>query len=92
MRITLRDERADEDETAEETYEYDGGIREFVEYLNETRSAMHEEVIYFEDEDQNIQVEVAMQATEELQGRSTPSRTTSTPARAVPTSPASRPH
>ncbi|TYT60649.1 DNA topoisomerase (ATP-hydrolyzing) subunit B [Natrialba swarupiae] len=68
VRITLRDERADEDETAEETYEYDGGIREFVEYLNETRSAMHEEVIYFEDEDQNIQVEVAMQATEELQG------------------------
>ncbi|MWV38934.1 DNA topoisomerase (ATP-hydrolyzing) subunit B [Natrialba sp. INN-245] len=68
VRITLRDERADEDETAEEAYEYDGGIREFVEYLNETRSAMHEEVIYFEDEDQNIQVEVAMQATEELQG------------------------
>ncbi|RQG90777.1 DNA topoisomerase (ATP-hydrolyzing) subunit B [Natrarchaeobius chitinivorans] len=66
VRITLRDDRADED--GEETYEYDGGIREFVEYLNETRSAMHEEVIYFEDEDQNIQVEVAMQATEELQG------------------------
>ncbi|MEY7848042.1 DNA topoisomerase (ATP-hydrolyzing) subunit B [Natrarchaeobius sp. A-rgal3] len=68
VRITLCDERAGEDETAAETYEYDGGIREFVEYLNETRSAMHEEVIYFEDEDQNIQVEVAMQATEELQG------------------------
>jgi len=70
VRITLRDERptADGEEVVETTYEYDGGIREFVEYLNETRSAMHEEIIYFEDEDQNIQVEVAMQATEELQG------------------------
>ncbi|MFP8952521.1 DNA topoisomerase (ATP-hydrolyzing) subunit B [Natrialbaceae archaeon A-arb3/5] len=71
VRITLRDEREDAGEgtdPAEETYEYEGGIREFVEYLNETRSAMHEDVIYFEDEDQDIQVEVAMQATEELQG------------------------
>ncbi|QFU83984.1 DNA topoisomerase (ATP-hydrolyzing) subunit B [Natronorubrum aibiense] len=67
VRITLRDERA-EDGPTEETYEYEGGIREFVEYLNETRSAMHEDVIYFEDADQNIEVEVAMQATEELQG------------------------
>ncbi|ARS88433.1 DNA topoisomerase (ATP-hydrolyzing) subunit B [Natrarchaeobaculum aegyptiacum] len=69
--ITLRDERPDahdDDPPVEETYEYEGGIREFVEYLNETRSAMHADVIYFEDEDQNIQVEVAMQATEELQG------------------------
>ncbi|PCR90973.1 DNA topoisomerase (ATP-hydrolyzing) subunit B [Natrinema ejinorense] len=70
VRITLRDERADDDEgeAVTETYEYDGGIREFVDYLNETRSAMHEDVIYFEDEAQNIQIEVAMQATQELQG------------------------
>ncbi|MXV63388.1 DNA topoisomerase (ATP-hydrolyzing) subunit B [Natronorubrum sp. JWXQ-INN-674] len=69
VRITLRDEREETDDgPVEETYEYEGGIREFVEYLNETRSAMHEDIIYFEDEDQNIQIEVAMQATEELQG------------------------
>ncbi len=70
VRITLRDERETDDggEVVTETYEYDGGIREFVEYLNETRSSMHDDVIYFEDEDQNIQLEVAMQATEELQG------------------------
>ncbi|WP_306058899.1 DNA topoisomerase (ATP-hydrolyzing) subunit B [Natronococcus wangiae] len=70
VRITLRDEREETDEGTfvEETYEYEGGIREFVEYLNETRSVMHDDVIYFEDEDQNIQVEVAMQATEDLQG------------------------
>ncbi|WP_255190849.1 DNA topoisomerase (ATP-hydrolyzing) subunit B [Natronobeatus ordinarius] len=70
VRITLRDERETDEvgEAVAETYEYHGGIREFVEYLNETRSAMHDDVIYFEGEDQNIHVEVAMQATEELQG------------------------
>ncbi|GAB3037846.1 DNA topoisomerase (ATP-hydrolyzing) subunit B [Natronobiforma cellulositropha] len=66
VRITLRDERGEE--VTAETYEYEGGIREFVEYLNETRAAMHDGIVYFEGEDQNIQVEVAMQATEELQG------------------------
>ncbi|UPV73624.1 DNA topoisomerase (ATP-hydrolyzing) subunit B [Halorussus limi] len=59
----LRDEDGNSD-----TFEYEGGIREFVEYLNETKTPLHEEVIYFEDEDQNIQVELAMQATDELQG------------------------
>ncbi|MFP8956385.1 DNA topoisomerase (ATP-hydrolyzing) subunit B [Natrialbaceae archaeon A-CW3] len=70
VRITLRDERETDDEglPVEDTYVYEGGIREFVEYINETRSALHDDVIYFEDDDQNIQVEVAMQATEELQG------------------------
>ncbi|MFC7238044.1 DNA topoisomerase (ATP-hydrolyzing) subunit B [Saliphagus sp. GCM10025317] len=70
VRITLRDERETDDEgqPVEDTYVYDGGIREFVEYLNETRSSLHDDVIYFEDDAQNIQVEVAMQATEELQG------------------------
>ncbi|MHC3437284.1 DNA topoisomerase (ATP-hydrolyzing) subunit B [Natrialbaceae archaeon A-gly3] len=70
VRITLEDERETDEagEPVSETYEYEGGIREFVEYLNETRSAMHEEVIYFEGEEDDIHVEVAMQATEELQG------------------------
>ncbi len=71
VRITLRDERpetTDQEGPVAETYEYQGGIREFVEYLNETRSSMHKDVIFFADEDQDIQVEVAMQATEELQG------------------------
>jgi DNA gyrase subunit B len=66
--ITLTDER---DESTEH-FEYDGGIREFVRYLNETKTPLHEDVIYFDDESQVdegvIQVEVAMQATDELQG------------------------
>ncbi|WP_137287101.1 DNA topoisomerase (ATP-hydrolyzing) subunit B [Halorussus salinisoli] len=64
--ISLSDLRGEDGKS--DTFEYEGGIREFVEYLNETKTPLHQEVIYFEDEDQNIQVEVAMQATDELQG------------------------
>ena len=76
--IELTDERED---GGSDTFEYEGGIREFVEYLNETKTPLHEEVIYFEDSGAqrapgasgdepraDIQVEVAMQATDELQG------------------------
>ncbi|MFB6172212.1 MAG: DNA topoisomerase (ATP-hydrolyzing) subunit B [Haloarculaceae archaeon] len=62
--VTLRDERSGD----EATFAYEGGIREFVQYLNESRTVLHEDVIYFSTEDQNIQVEVAMQATEGVQG------------------------
>ena len=64
VEITLVDDR-NGDETQ---FRYDGGIREFVGYLNETRTPIHDEVIYFEGEDEGVHVEVAMQATEELQG------------------------
>ncbi len=73
VEITLTDER----DVASDTYRYDGGIREFVGYLNETKDPLHGDVIYFEDEapandrdgdDAAIHVEVAMQATDELQG------------------------
>ena len=64
--ITIRDERTEEGE--ETTFEYQGGIREFVAYLNETRDILHEDIVYFEDEEDDIHVEVAMQATAGVQG------------------------
>ena len=64
VEIHLQDERSGENEQ----FRYEGGIREFVGFLNETRTPLHEDVIYFDDEDQNIQVEIAIQATDELQG------------------------
>jgi DNA gyrase subunit B len=64
VEITLHDERDD----TTDSYRYDGGIREFVEYLNEGKSALHDDVVYFQDEEDDIAVEVAMQATDELQG------------------------
>jgi DNA gyrase subunit B len=64
VKIHLQDERSEEGEQ----FLYKGGIKEFVGYLNETRTPLHEDVIYFEDEADNIQVEIAIQATDELQG------------------------
>jgi DNA gyrase subunit B len=66
VEITLTDERGDEPES--KTFLYEGGIKEFVEYLNEGKTALHDDVIYFSDEDEGVQVEVAMQASDELQG------------------------
>ncbi|CAM2968470.1 DNA topoisomerase (ATP-hydrolyzing) subunit B [Halobacterium salinarum] len=65
VEITLTDERGDE--PTQSTFEYEGGIREFVEYLNETRNALHDDVIYFQGEDDGISVEIAMQASEDVQ-------------------------
>ncbi len=66
--ISLVDERVD----TSTTFEYEGGVREFVEFLNETRTHLHEGVIYLADDTEidegTVQVEVAMQATDELQG------------------------
>jgi DNA gyrase subunit B len=64
VEIGLSDETTDE----ANSFCYEGGIRAFVRYLNETKSTLHDDVIYYDDEDQDIEVEVAMQATEELQG------------------------
>ncbi|WP_435096156.1 DNA topoisomerase (ATP-hydrolyzing) subunit B [Halarchaeum sp. P4] len=64
--ITLQDEREGE-EGRETTFHYEGGIREFVEYLNESRTELHDDVIYLTGEEQDIQVEIAMQATDDLQ-------------------------
>ncbi|MFB6085209.1 MAG: DNA topoisomerase (ATP-hydrolyzing) subunit B [Halodesulfurarchaeum sp.] len=65
VRISLIDSREEDADTS--TFEYEGGIREFVEYLNETRTPLHDDVIYLEDESEGVTVEIAMQATEDLQ-------------------------
>ena len=65
VEITLTDERGDDVQSS--TFEYEGGIREFVEYLNETRNALHDDVIYFEAAEDDIHVEIAMQASEDVQ-------------------------
>jgi DNA gyrase subunit B len=70
VRIELADER-EEDEDGEirrQVFQFEGGIRAFVRYLNETKSPLHQDVVYFEDEEDGVQVEIAMQATDELQG------------------------
>ena len=58
LRIVLRDERAG---GKTEEFRYEGGIRDFVAHVNESKDAIHKHVIYFEGETVDGQVEVAMQ-------------------------------
>lgn len=43
------------------TFHYEGGIKEFVQYLNKSKEALYPEVMYFEGKKNNVLVEVAMQ-------------------------------
>ena len=59
LRITLTDTRGEE--PREESFHYEGGIKEFVQYINRGNEALYDEVIYCEGTKDNIYVEVAMQ-------------------------------
>ncbi len=60
LKITLIDERP-KDGPIEQTFHYEGGIREFVQYLNRSMTPLYEDIIYCEGNVNGVQVEVAMQ-------------------------------
>lgn len=60
IKIILNDER---DESVKEFY-YEGGIIQFVEYLNRNKTPMHNEVFYFEDKKDDSTLEVSLQYTD----------------------------
>jgi DNA gyrase subunit B len=72
LSITLRDERvatpaeesttpAEPQEVREVVFYYEGGISDFVTYLNGSKSAIHPSVIYFEEKTEGLEVDIAMQ-------------------------------
>ncbi|WP_083983633.1 DNA topoisomerase (ATP-hydrolyzing) subunit B [Actinomadura hibisca] len=64
LSITLRDERPDHlvnDEPTVVVYHYEGGIEDFVRYINAKKDPVHESVIYFGDDTEGMSVEIAMQ-------------------------------
>ena len=67
LKIVLRDER--EEELIERTFHYEGGIKEFVTYLNKSKEALYEDVIYCEGMVNNVQVEVCLLYTSHRQIR-----------------------
>ena len=59
LRIVLEDKR--EGQEREKVFHYEGGIREFVSYLNRSKEALYPEIIYCEGEKDGVSVEVALQ-------------------------------
>ena len=62
LNISIRDNRPEE--PVEQDYYYEGGIKSYVEFLNRNKKVLFEEPIYIEGEQDDIQVEVAMQYTD----------------------------
>lgn len=62
LRLTLRDDR-DMVNTTGETFLYEGGISEYVKFINKGKTPIHDEIIHLEGEEDNIVFEVAMQYT-----------------------------
>lgn len=59
LRLSLEDQRNGVDRKHE--YYYEGGIKEYVAYINKNKTPIHEEIIYVEDMQQEITIEVGMQ-------------------------------
>ena len=62
LRITLRDDR-DEEDTTGETFVYEGGISEYVKFINQEKTPIHENIIHLEGEEAGVMFEVALQYT-----------------------------
>ncbi len=62
IKIVFKDER--EGKKKSETFHYEGGIKEFVKFINENKDPIHPDIIYFEVVKENCEVEVAMQYTD----------------------------
>ena len=60
LSLTIRDDRDGEDTTGE-TFYYEGGISEYVKYLNTNKTPIHENIIHLEGEEEGIIFEVALQ-------------------------------
>lgn len=59
LRIVLKDLR--EEEVVEKAFHYEGGIKEFVKYLNNSKTALYDDIIYCEGSKDDVYVEVAFQ-------------------------------
>ncbi|MCR5229279.1 MAG: DNA topoisomerase (ATP-hydrolyzing) subunit B [Solobacterium sp.] len=62
IHIILRDERVEP--AKEYDFKYDGGIRQFVEYQNRSKEAIHPDVVYFEASKEDYECEIALQYTD----------------------------
>ena len=59
LKIIARDKR--EEEEIQAVFHYEGGIKEFIQYLNRSATPLYEDILYFEGNKDGVMVEVAMQ-------------------------------
>jgi len=64
LEICLMDARQGEAETTVKSYKYDGGLKDFVKYINEGKTVLYDDPILIEDEENGIKVEIAIQHTD----------------------------
>lgn len=60
LRLTIRDDR-DEEDTTGETFLYEGGISEYVRFINQGKTPIHDKIIHLDGEENDVMFEVAMQ-------------------------------
>ena len=60
LRLTIRDDR-DEEDTTGETFLYEGGISEYVRFINQGKTPIHDKIIHLDGEENDVIFEVAMQ-------------------------------
>ena len=60
LSLTIRDDR-DEEDTTGQTFMYEGGISEYVRFINQGKTVIHEDVIHLQGEEDDVFFEVAMQ-------------------------------
>ena len=60
LEITIKDEI----KNRQDTYRYDGGIKEFVQFINRNKNPLHQKPIFFSDEEKGTEVEIAIQYTD----------------------------
>ena len=61
IHMEVHDEREEDENRRSHTFFYEGGLKEYVKYLNKHRTVIHEDVIYCEGHEQGIEAEVAVQ-------------------------------
>ncbi len=60
LQINIKDERSDKSDA----FRYEGGVSEFVSYINRNKNPLHQEPIYFQGEKEGVQIEIGIQYTD----------------------------